>query len=64
MNVAVSKDGIEKSKPLSRFWPANMHVVGKALLWSLLRLLRGYPLVSCRDLARHVDERRQKTRCV
>lgn len=25
-----SKDGIYPEKPLSRFWPANMHVVGKA----------------------------------
>ena len=33
INYVSGVDGIDPSKPLSRFWPANMHVVGKDIHW-------------------------------
>ena len=28
-SICPCEDGIDPKKPLSRFWPANMHIVGK-----------------------------------
>lgn len=33
INYMSGVDGIDASKPLSRFWPANMHIVGKDIHW-------------------------------
>lgn len=33
INYMSGVDGTDASKPLSRFWPANMHIVGKDIHW-------------------------------
>ncbi|CAK0847013.1 unnamed protein product [Prorocentrum cordatum] len=33
INYVSGVDGHDKSKPLSRFWPADMHVIGKDICW-------------------------------
>ncbi|CAE7558240.1 metG [Symbiodinium natans] len=33
INYLSGIDGIDPKKPLSRFWPANMHIVGKDIHW-------------------------------
>merc|ERR1712226_480503 len=33
INYISGVDGIDPSKPLSRFWPADMHIVGKDISW-------------------------------
>mmetsp|Transcript_13021 Transcript_13021/g.35491 ORF Transcript_13021/g.35491 Transcript_13021/m.35491 type:complete len:879 (-) Transcript_13021:87-2723(-) len=32
-NYISGVDGTDKSKPLSRFWPADMHIIGKDISW-------------------------------
>mmetsp|Transcript_1624 Transcript_1624/g.4109 ORF Transcript_1624/g.4109 Transcript_1624/m.4109 type:complete len:683 (-) Transcript_1624:126-2174(-) len=50
INYLSGVDGTEPSKPLSRFWPANMHVVGKdihwfhTVIWPAMLMSAGIPL--------------------
>jgi len=50
INYVSGVDGIDPSKPLSRFWPANMHIVGKdiiwfhAVIWPAMLMSAGVPL--------------------
>lgn len=50
INYLSGIDGIDPKKPLSRFWPANMHIVGKdihwfhTVIWPAMLMSAGIPL--------------------
>lgn len=50
INYISAIDGIDHSRPLSRFWPADMHIVGKdiswfhSVIWPAMLLSAGIPL--------------------
>eukprot|EP00439_Symbiodinium_sp_Y106_P055154 s2205_g7.t1 len=50
INYLSGIDGIDPKKPLSRFWPANMHIVGKdihwfhTVIWPAMLMSSGIPL--------------------
>jgi len=50
INYISGVDGIDPSKPLSRFWPADMHIVGKdiswfhSVIWPSMLMSAGIPL--------------------
>mmetsp|Transcript_92134 Transcript_92134/g.256694 ORF Transcript_92134/g.256694 Transcript_92134/m.256694 type:complete len:858 (-) Transcript_92134:126-2699(-) len=50
INYISGVDGTDPSKPLSRFWPADMHIVGKdiswfhAVIWPAMLMSAGLPL--------------------
>mmetsp|Transcript_24475 Transcript_24475/g.70244 ORF Transcript_24475/g.70244 Transcript_24475/m.70244 type:complete len:863 (+) Transcript_24475:138-2726(+) len=50
INYISGVDGLDPSKPLSRFWPANMHIIGKdicwfhAVIWPAMLMSAGIPL--------------------